>query len=345
METRSRRRRTNGARIEDVARMAGCSITTVSHYFSGKRPVSPTMGQQIQRAADLIGYRPDPIAQAFATGRTAVLGVQFPFQGDSLVSNPYFPAMLESVSVAAAGINCSILTIPRSFESYDIDRKALLERLDGVLLIDPWEDDPQLEKIVDYGIPIVAVGRLLRRSDVPWVDNDNESGIRQVFDHLIEQGYRRPALMTARVNYAYTYDIEATYRREIQRRGLQARIIRTSDYSERASEDDARRLLDTPDRPDAVIASTDSQAVSVLRVALELGIRVPDELAIIGEGDTVLARTAIVPISSVRINIEGLVRSAVEMMSTLLNALDADYPRLLPVTLIERASSTRHSGD
>lgn len=340
MQTR-RKKRTSVPHIEDVARLAGCSITTVSHCFSGKRPVSPQMSAAIHRAAALTGYRPDPIAQAFATGRTAVLGVQFPFQRDFLVSNPYFPAMLESVSVAVASINCSILTIPRSFEAYGINREDLLERLDGVLLIDPLAHDDQLENIINYGIAIIAIGRHGEHPEIPWVDSDNVGGVVQIFEHLDHQQYIHPALMTTHVNDAYTTDIESAYRQEMHRRGLDPTIVRTSDYSQRSAYEDALQLLQSSTRPDAIIASTDSQAVSVLRAALELGIPVPDELGIVGEGDTVLARTAVVPISSLRINIEGLVKTAVEMMNSLLKEAEVNYPCLLPVDLNVRASSTR----
>ena len=289
------------ARIADVAREARVSITTVSHVLSGKRPVAARTRQAVLDAAQRLAYRPTVAARGLATGRTMALGLQFPMEGEHLLLNPYFPALLGSLSAAATQDGYSFVLLPahRSTE-FPLESLLDMQRLDAAILVDPSSTNDVLPLLRRYDVPVVTVGRYLGRQRTHWVDNDAGAAILQVLDHLTTQGYHRPALISlGGARYSYIADIEGSYRARMEESGVEPQVARAEDLSERAGYDAAVTLLTRAARPDAIIAAIDRQAIGVLGAAEELGIAVPDELGIVGEGDTVLSRNAHPPLTTI----------------------------------------------
>lgn len=331
------------AGIQDVARRAGVSITTVSHVFSGKRPVAPITREKVLHAAESLEYRPSRTARGLATGRTMTFGLYVPFAGDSFVLNPYFLALLQGLSAAAAESGYGFLLIPPQGDRKGSPRELLgARRLDGVIVADPESSDPVIPALVRAEVPVVTIGRYLPDPSLPWVDNDHARAVRDLFTHLDEQGYERYALLSTRGGISYFADVEATYAKEAERRGMPALIRSAPDLSEEPAHRHAIRLLERRDSPDVIIASVDRQAIGVLRAAHELGIRIPAELGVAGEGDTVLAEHSRPPLTSIRIHPGELGAAAVE---SLLHLLDGDRPddRVIPAEVVPRRSTRRAS--
>ena len=323
------------ARIADVAREAGVSITTVSHVLSGKRPVSAKTRQAVLDAAQHLAYRPTVAARGLATGRTMALGLQFPMEGEHLLFNPYFPSLLGSLSAAATHDGYSFVLLP-AHRSSDFPLELLLEtqRLDAAILVDPSGTNDLLPVLREYDVPVVTVGRYLGRARTHWVDNDHSVAIGRVLDHLAEQGYRRPALISlGHERFSYIADIEQSYRDRLESAGGEPIVIRAEDLSERAGYDAAVTLLTRADRPDAIIAAVDRQAIGVLGAAEELGLSVPDELGIVGEGDTVLARNAHPPLTTIDPRAAELGAQAVAVVRRI---LEAGGPPKKPINITVR---------
>lgn len=330
------------ASIHEVAERAGVSITTVSHVFSGNRPVAEHTRARVVRAARELHYRPNGAARGLATGRTMTIGLHFPFEGDSFVLNPYFPELLEGLSAAAAEGGYGFLLIPGAGRATS-PAAALLRgrRFDGVVVADPMAGDPLLPTVRRLGIPAVTTGRWLGRRPPPWVDNDHRGGIRDLLRHLDEQGYERPALISVRGGFSYIQDVEESFSEEARRRGSPGRIVRAEGLSGEKARDLAIRLLGQRHAPDAIVAASDRQAIGVLRAADELGIRVPAELGVAGEGDTVLARHSHPPLSSIRVRPRRLGEAAMGSLLALLDEAGPVENALLPAELIVRRSTTR----
>lgn len=229
------------------------------------------------------------------------LGLQFPMEGEHLLLNPYFPALLGSLSAAATHDGYSFVLLP-AHRSSDFPLESLLDmqRLDAAILVDPSSTNDVLPLLRRYQVPVVTVGRYLGRPRTHWVDNDSGDAIVQVLNHLAAQGYRHPALISlGHERYSYIADIEASYRAWIEEAGGEPLVARAEDLSERAGYDAAVSLLTRAGRPDAIITAVDRQAIGVLGAADELGISVPDELGIVGEGDTVLSRNSHPPLTTI----------------------------------------------
>ena len=298
-------------------------------------------------AAQRLAYRPTVAARGLATGRTMALGLQFPMEGEHLLFNPYFPLLLGSLSAAATHDGYSFVLLP-AHRSSEFPLESLLEtqRLDAAILVDPSGSNDLLPLLRRYGVPVVTVGRYLGRAQTHWVDNDHAVAIGGVLGHLAEQGYRRPALISlGHERFSYIADIEASHRARQEAEGAEPLVIRAEDLSERAGYDAAVTLLTRADRPDAIIAAVDRQAIGVLGAAEELGISVPDELGIVGEGDTVLARNAHPPLTTIDPRAAELGAQAIAVVRRILD--DGSRPtRPINLTvrtrLVARASTARN---
>jgi DNA-binding LacI/PurR family transcriptional regulator len=336
------------ARIADVAREARVSITTVSHVLSGKRPVSPQTRKLVLDAAQRLAYQPTVAARGLATGRTMALGLQFPMEGEHLLLNPYFPLLLGSLSAAATQDGYSFVLLP-AHRSSEFPLETLLDtqRLDAAILVDPSSTNDVLPLLRQYGVPVVTVGRYLGRLKTHWVDNDHAVAVGHVLDHLADQGYRRPAMISlGHERYSYIGDIERSYRSRMEEMNVDPMVVRAEDLSDRAGYDAAVALLTRTDRPDAIIAAVDRQAMGVLGAADELGISVPGELGIVGEGDTVLARNAHPPLTTINPRAADLGAQAIAVVRRILDDRNASH-RIINLTvrtsLVIRASTARLS--
>lgn len=329
------------ASIYDVAAAAGVSITTVSHVYSGNRHVAADTVARVLEAARNLNYSPRLSAKALATGRSMILGVCFPAEGSLLHRNPYFPALLEGLSAAAGRVGYGFLLIPDTFGRENGGQDSVLDKLDGVIIADPAEDDARLDAFLAHDLPVVTVGRWIGRRDIPWIDNDHSKAITDLFVHLDEQAYRRPLLLTKEPMISYESDVELAFRRETEARAIPSRVVWCDNFFSQKTYDMARDILADTDRPDVVIASTDSLALSVLQAASDLGIAIPDDLGVIGEGETVLAASSIPPLTSIRVFPNRLGDLAVNMLLDLIGGNSGERQTQVPVELVVRASSDR----
>jgi LacI family transcriptional regulator len=330
------------ASIDEVAHEAGVSITTVSHVFSGKRPVAPETRRRVLNAAERLDYRPHRAARGLATGRAMTIGLHFPFGVESFVHDPYFPELLEGLSAAAAEAGYGFLLIPSAHGGRFPLKLALTKgRFDGVIAANPASDSPLIPMLLRRGIPLVTIGRYLGPTQVPWVDNDYRGGIAQILAHLEEQGYQRPAMISFKSTFSCDQDMEESFEKEVRARGGEVSIVRADDLSDERSFVLALRLLSQPQPPDAIVASTDRLAIGVLRAAGQLGLRVPRDLAVTGVDDSVFARRAHPQLTSIRNWPHLLGAAAVESLLAILEHAKVPENRILPADLVARASTRR----
>jgi DNA-binding LacI/PurR family transcriptional regulator len=329
------------ARIHEVAKEAEVSITTVSHVFSGRRPVAPETQKRVREAARRLGYSPHSVARGLATGRSMTLAIAFPFDDDSLVLDPYFGRLLEGYSGAAAEAGYGFLLVPTSPRRSEFPLRRLLSegRFDGAIVADPAEHDDLIPILIRHGVPVVTTGRFGSETQVPWVDNDNRGGMGELLRHLGEMGYTKPALISMSTELSYSRDIDEVFREMV---GAGASLVHTRDVTELAGYNTALELLHSDDPPDAIIASSDRQALGALRAAQELGLDVPEEIGIAGAGDT-LAAHAHPPITSIVVQIGALAEAAVAALMTLLDGVETPENTVLPTKLAIRESTDRQA--
>lgn len=329
------------ATIRDVAREAGVSVTTVSHVFSGRRRVAEETGRRVREVAERLGYRPDAAARSLATGRSTTVGLYFQMSGEALLLNPLFSALLSGFSAEAAELGFTFMLLPESPEASPTGWKDLA----GVVIVDPTPDNAWIPVLAREGVRVVTIGRYLGGIDLSWVDNEHRAGIADAVDHLVDQGYRNLVLLSVWERLSYIADIEQAFTEAVAGLDVEGRLVHADDFSDRAARRVTADLLSSPDPPDAVVAAIDHMAIGVLQAAEELGVAVPAELGVVGGSDTVLARHARPPLTSVRVFPEELAREALRLVNGFWHEAEApDRQVLLPAKLVVRESTLRMGG-
>ncbi len=333
-----RRRRVN---IKDVARRAGVSPTTVSHALGGQRPVSEATRQRVLEAVAELGYRPHPGARSLKASGTGVLAL---CAVNATSSTPYadleyYFRIIHGVTEAAHQHEYALVVIPDSREGVYWDRLLF----DGAIISDPPSGDDNIRFLRAQGLPYVTIGRDPDRpSEGCWVDDDAADGTRQVLDHLLAHGAHDVAVITWLTTDHWTQTALATYRGWCHRHGLAPRVEDVQENSEEALEAAANRLLEGPQRPDAVFGIYELPAIAVLRRAAELGVDVPGELMVAGPSDFGLEEKSTPPMTTLEYDAEQHGREAAEMLIQLVRGEPVEEPqRVLPVTLVARESTNR----
>jgi DNA-binding LacI/PurR family transcriptional regulator len=326
------------ATIFDIAEAAGVSITTVSHVFSGNRPVGTATRQKVLDAAKRLDYRPRGSARALATGRTMTLALQISFSGPELLFNPFFTSLLPAMSEAAIELGYSFAFVPPDAALESFAEPLIARRtVDAAILIDPRPGDRFVAEVLADGLPYVSLGRVLGAPPGPRVDHDHLEVCRSVVDHLREEGYTRIAMLSISEQVSYVIDLEAAFRTIVPGGAV---------YSARALSADAGRaagaaILAAEEPPDALFCANDVLAVGVLQAAQAAGMRVPQDLGVVGVEDSSLAQHAEPPLTSISAHPEEAGRLLIATMESVLSGDVAPAPAVVPIDLVVRASSIR----
>ncbi len=284
--------------IRDVAREAGVSTTVVSRTLNGKGEISAGTRERVLAVAARLGYVPHAAAQALARGRTGTLGV--------LVTDnagPVYADILRGIESVANAEGFGLL-FANSADSQDqaLRRLALLRAkgVDGVLLTPVQSDTRDVEYLRAERRPFVLLLRHFPQLDCDYVVTDNPAAGELMTAHLIGLGHRRIAHITGPAGVSSAEGRLAGYRRALARAGIPfdpAQVAR-GPFTLEGGHAAARRLLDRSDRPTAVFAATDLQAVGVMKAARELGLRIPGDLALVGGDDIELAAYLEAPLTT-----------------------------------------------
>jgi DNA-binding LacI/PurR family transcriptional regulator len=338
MNMDDRRKRVN---IKDVARLAGVSPTTVSHALGGQRPVSEATRKRVREAVQELGYRPHPGARSLkarGTGVIALCAVNATSQSPYFNLDYYF-RLMHTVTEVAHQESYALVVVPSS------DSHLYWERLlvDGAIIADPWEDDPNIRFLHGQGLPYVTIGRQPEDPENGyWVDNDVEAETLAMLDHLAEHGARSIALVTWMTTDYWTQTCLRAYREWCGAHGVTPRVEEVRVEDEDPVEAAATRLLDAPDRPDAVYGLYELPALAVLRRAAELGISVPDDLMVAGPGDFGLAVKTSPGMTTLEYDVESQGREAACMLIRLIRDDPLEEPRkIVPFSIAERESTRR----
>jgi DNA-binding LacI/PurR family transcriptional regulator len=333
-----RRKRVN---IKDVARLAGVSPTTVSHALGGQRPVSEATRKRVQEAVEQLGYRPHPGARSLKASGTGVIALcAVNATAHSPLANlEYYFRLMQSVTEVAHEEGYALVVVPSDGSHLYWERLLV----DGAVISDPWEDDSNVAFLRGQGLPFVTIGR---RPEDPengyWVDGDVAAETRAMLDHLAERGAGSIALVTWTTTDYWTQTGLKTYRDWCGERGFTPRIEEVRDEDDDALVAAASRLLEGPDRPDAVYGLYELPAVAVVRRAGELGIKVPAQLLVAGPGDFGLSVKTTPTMTTLEYDVERQGREATCMLIGLIRGQPIDEPRrIVPFTIAERESTRR----
>ncbi len=272
--------------ILDVAARAGVSKSLVSLVLRGSDRVSRERREAVLTAARELGYRPNAAARSLARQRSHVLGVML-----SDLHNPYFAECVDGIDEYAGGERYrTIVTTGHLDPEREVDAiETLLElQVDGLLLIGSVVA-PAAIRDASREVPIVVVSRATRTGSVDSVVNDDRTGAQLVVDHLVELGHRRIAHVDGGRG-AGAQQRRSGYERALRRHGLASEItVVPGAFTESGGARGMRELLVADERPTAIFAANDLAATGVLEVVDRAGLRVPDDISVVGYDNTHLA--------------------------------------------------------
>ncbi len=312
---------TRGGRttIHDVARLAGVSVTTVSHSFSGNRVVSAETRRRVREAATELGYRPDVLAQSLRRNRLGVIALVARSLEDrvDLVQNvDYFLRFTGAAAVAALGARYGLMLVADPARP---DAPGAALACDGFLITEPETTDPLVDMLTAAGIPVVTVGDTL---DTPRpaecvVDIGARRLTALVLDHLAAGGARRIAFVNGTDHNEWCVTSENLYREWTAARGMPATVVSVAeDRGPRGGRDAVDDLIATTGLagqppPDGYYCLTAAQATGAVGRLAELGLRVPGDVQVAAGSDAEECRMHRPSITSIDFEPERLARRAV----------------------------------
>lgn len=328
------------ATIADVAERAGVSIATVSRVINRTGQVSPATAARVESAISELNYVPQAAARGLASRRTNTIGLIL-----REITGEFFQPMLRGIETGARELGYDLL-IHCTHRSPDLQIPAhypLSEHnSDGLLVFTDSLDEAEIIRLYYAQFPLV----LLHRSappglNIPCVTCENKSGARRLIDYLIEQrGCRRIAFLTGADGAEDSYWREMGYRESLAAHGIpfDPRLIAQGGFDQHQGSIAAHELLSRGVQIDAIFAGDDDTAIGVMDALKEAGLRVPEDIAVVGFDDIPLARYLSPPLTTVRAPIETAAREAVHQLVRLIRTGEADRLTLLPTELVIRRS-------
>jgi LacI family transcriptional regulator len=273
------------ATMEDVARVAGVSTTTVSHVLNGTRPVSERTTQRVMAAIDETGYSQNTIARALARARTQSLGLAI-----SGLANPYFTDLIASVEDAATRARHTLLlgdTHDDAEHELEIVRALVERRVDGLLLA-PSAGAPEhaLRYLAGQSLPVVLLDRFVDAS-LDQIGSENVEPTAQLVDHLASCGHARIGMVAGSPQLSTTLERLAGYQLGLERNGLafEPSLVGSGESERAAAADATRALLALDSPPTALISGNNAMTIGVMEALQGLGRQVPGDIALVAFDD------------------------------------------------------------
>ncbi len=268
--------------IKDIARAAGVSPATVSRALNDSPLLRQETKARIRRLAAELGYEKNELARGLVKGVSGAIGLIIPD-----ITNPFFADIARGVEKVAQARGYGVLLC--TTEGDPQLEKAHLQllrrkRVDGLLLTSVTAEDPHLQELVRAGIPFVLVSRLVRTLDAPFVVGDDRHGARLAVEHLVSLGHDKIGFIGGPANVQSSQDRMETYKAVLSEHGLplHPRWAVFASFTQEAGREWGRALLSRKDRPTAIFAANDLIALGVMEAAEELGVRIPEELSLVG---------------------------------------------------------------
>jgi DNA-binding LacI/PurR family transcriptional regulator len=328
--------------IRAVAAMAKVSIATVSRTINGSPLVSERLNRRVWQAIKQLNYLPNTHARTLVSGRSRLLGIIV-----ENISNPFFPDLIQSFEEIAVSHGYEILVSSTNSDPVVLAacaRRMLERKVDGVAVMTFGEEEPVLDQLVHHGVPIVLAEFKLDDPKASTILLDYSTGMHAAVRHLGDLGHRRIAFLSGPHSLHSAITRENDFGAAMQAAGLpiEKRWVIECDHTLKGGVAGFDELQKLAARPTAIICSNDMTAIGVLRAAYMAGLRVPQDLSVIGLDDIDFAEYTLPPLTTIRLSRGELARAAFDALR-----MQAEDPRnphmqrefLVSTSLVVRGST------
>ncbi len=328
--------------MADVARVAGVSHQTVSRVVNGASNIRPETRERVQRAIEKLGYRPNTVARALVSGRSDTIGI---IGTEAQLFGPNSIHRTVEEAARAAGLFASSVSLP---EVTTAALDAAIEHLrrhsvEGIVMIAARDEGLEVARSHRSDLPLVVVEGDL--SQARWtVGVDQTQGARLAVQHLLSLGHRTIAHIAGPLNWTEARARRDGWLSELAESGAEPGGLLFGDWSAESGYAAGRRVTEDPSVT-AVFAGNDQMAVGLLLALHEAGVRVPDDLSVVGFDDIPEAAYLIPPLTTIRQDFPAVGRAAIEvLLSAIAGHDDAELPGLIAPELVVRRSTAPRGG-
>ena len=285
--------------IKAVAKLAKVSTATVSRTMNGSAKVSPETAERVREAIEALNFYPDTNARALGSGRSSLYGLII-----SDITNPFFPELVKSFEDIAVEHGQEVLVANTNYDPERMKicvRRMLQRRVDGVAIMTSEMDDHLIEDFSRRNIPLVFLDTGTPSPGVSCVRIDYSAGIDAAVNHLIELGHHRIAFISGPMSLAsacmrYKAFMDSTARDHLDN---SPNLIQEGNHRVDGGHDAMQRILASGAKPTAVLASNDLTAIGAMGAIAEAGLRIPEDISVVGYDDIQLSAFTLPPLSTV----------------------------------------------
>jgi len=300
--------------IHAVARLAHVSIATVSRTINHIPTVNPKLTKRVWEAIRELNYFPNTQARALVSGRSRMLGLIV-----SEITNPFFPELIQGFEDVAVENGYEILIGSTNYEADRMQRciRRMVERnAEGVAIMTFGIEQPLLDQLADRNVPLVFVDLAPNRPGMSVLKVDYHNGIRQGVQHLAALGHRRIAFVSGPQRLHSAQSRLAAFKKALGECGIPVdeTLMIEGDHTMEGGMASAQKLMATKDLPTAIMCSNDMLAIGVLHQLSRSGLRVPDDVSIIGFDDIHMAAMMIPPLTSIQMSRTDIASAAVSAL-------------------------------
>jgi len=326
------------ATIRDVAREAGVSIATISRLFNGSARVSEETSKRVREVAERMGYWPNGAARSLITKRTHALGVLLPD-----LYGEFFSDVIRGIDLEARREGYHLVVSSSHSDAGELFAalQTMRGRIDGLIAMAPDLDSPSPLEESAKRFPTVLVNPGFATERCGSVAADNAAGARDMVKHLASLGHREVAFIAGPESNRDALLRLQGYRAAIREFGLEAApdLVARGGFTESSGYEAARQLLARVPRPTAIFAANDCMAVGALSALREMGLRVPEDVAVTGFDDIASSSYLTPQLTTVRVEAWRLGQRAVQMLLAAMHApAAAPIQEVLPAALVIRES-------
>jgi DNA-binding LacI/PurR family transcriptional regulator len=302
----------------EVAKRAGVSQSAVSRVFTPGASASAKTADKVRKAAQELGYRPNPIARAMVSGKSRIIGLVVAY-----LQNQFYPTALEKLSSALQERGYHVLVFMASQTAGNIDEvveEILDYQVDGIIAASVALGSNLSKRCHAAGVPVVLFNRSQDDPSLSSVTSDNVAGGRKVADFLLAGNHERIGYVAGWEGASTQRDREFGFRAAIEMAGRSIHSRTSGEFRFETAQDAARQMFDRPDRPDAVFVANDHMAFAVMDVLrFELGLSIPGDVSVVGYDDVPTAAWPAYNLTTVR---QPANRMVAETVSTLLSQIE-----------------------
>jgi len=329
--------------IYDVAKRAGVSISTASKALNDRKDVGEGTKIKIREIAKELNYEPSHFARALAMRKTENIGVlTVRYYGTPVLTNPFYSKIIEGIEEQLINNNLNLLTNvlrKEQIETFEIPKMVKEKNVDGLILLGYMPED-FVDMVAGRGLPVVAVDNNIKNASISSIVMDDTAGAHAAVSYLIKTGHKRIGYISGPSKRHSFKRRGEGYRQALADAGLgvDERFVIFNETEEPGFAW-MKKILDYPEKPDAIFFCNDVSAIFAINMLKEAGLKVPDDISVIGFDNIELGQHFIPSISTVDIDKEKMGMKAVDMLLDRISKKSSEPERLVfPVSLIIRDS-------